>query len=103
MTPWTASCSAPPSMEFSRQEYWSGLPFPSPGDLPNPGIEPGSSSLQADSLLSEPPGKPRDGSHSPKLSCSEKADFKLNLEEWDQNIQAKIRRTAFQIRKHRIT
>ena len=44
-------------MEFSRQEYWSGLPFPSPGDLPNPGIEPGSSALQADALLSEPPGK----------------------------------------------
>ena len=47
----------PPSMEFSRQEYWSGLPFPSPGDLPNPGIEPRSPTLQADALLSEPPGK----------------------------------------------
>ena len=46
-------------MEFSRQEYWSGLPFPSPGDLPNPGIEPGSLELQAESLLSEPPGKSR--------------------------------------------
>ena len=46
------------SMEFSRQEYWSGLPFPSPGDLPDPGIKPGSSALQADALLSEPPGKP---------------------------------------------
>ena len=45
-------------MEFSRQEYWSGLPFPSPEDLPNPGIEPGSPALQADALLSEPPGKP---------------------------------------------
>ena len=45
-------------MEFSRQEYWSGLPFPSPGDLPDPGIEPGSPALQADSLPSEPPGKP---------------------------------------------
>ena len=45
-------------MEFSRQEYWSGLPFPSPGDLPNPGIEPGSPALQADALPSEPPGKP---------------------------------------------
>ena len=44
-------------MGFSRQEYWSGLPFPSPGDLPNPEIEPGSSTLQADSLPSEPPGK----------------------------------------------
>ena len=47
------------SMEFSRQEYWSGLPFPSPGDLPDPGIEPGSPALQADSLLSELPGKPK--------------------------------------------
>ena len=44
-------------MEFSKQEYWSGLPFPSPGDLPNPGIEPKSLALQADSLLSEPAGK----------------------------------------------
>ena len=46
---------APPSMKFSRQEYWSGLPFPSPGDLPDPGIEPGSPALQADALPSEPP------------------------------------------------
>ena len=45
-------------MGFSRQEHWSGLPFPSPGDLPHPGIEPGSPALQADSLPSEPPGKP---------------------------------------------
>ena len=45
-------------MGFSRQEYWSGLPFPSPGDLPDPGIEPGSPMLQADTLTSEPPGKP---------------------------------------------
>ena len=48
----------PLSMGFSRQEYWSGLPFPSPGDLPNLGIKPGSPVLQADSILSEPPGKP---------------------------------------------
>ena len=56
-TPWTIAHEAPPSMEFSRQEYWSGLPFPSPGDLPNPGIEPGSPTLQADTLPSEPPRK----------------------------------------------
>ena len=56
-TPWTGACQAPPSVGFSRQEYWSGVPFPSPGDLPNPGIEPGSPTLQADSLLSQPPGK----------------------------------------------
>ena len=50
-------CQVPPAMGFSRQEYWSGFPFPSPGDLPNPGIEPGFSALQADSLPSELPGK----------------------------------------------
>ena len=57
-TPWTVAYQAPSSMGFSRQEYWSGLPFPSPGDLPNPGIEPGSPALRADALASEPPGKP---------------------------------------------
>ena len=51
------SSQAPPSMGFSRQEYWSGLPFPSPGDLPDPGIKPGSPTLEADALTSEPPGK----------------------------------------------
>ena len=48
VTPWTVAYQAPPSMGFSRQEYWSGLPFPSPGDLPDPGIEPGSPAFQAD-------------------------------------------------------
>ena len=57
-TPWTVALQAPPSMGFSRKEYWSGLPFPSPGDLPDPGIEPRSPTLQADALTSEPPGKP---------------------------------------------
>ena len=57
-TPWTVVCQAPLFMEFSRQEYWSGLPFPSPGDLPNPVIELGSPALQADSLPHELPGKP---------------------------------------------
>ena len=57
-TPWTVAHQAPQSMEFSRQEYWSGLPFPSPEDLPNPGIELGSPTLQADALTYEPPGKP---------------------------------------------
>ena len=56
-TPWTVAYQAPPSMGFSRQEYWRGLPFPSPGDLPDPEIEPRSSTLQADTLTSEPPGK----------------------------------------------
>ena len=57
--PWTVAYTAPLSMEFSRQEYWSGLPFPSPGDLPDPGIEARSPALQADTLPSEPPGKPQ--------------------------------------------
>ena len=56
--PWTVAYQAPPSMGFSRQECWSGLSFPSPGYLPDPGIEPGPPALQADSLPSEPPGKP---------------------------------------------
>ena len=57
-TPWIVAHKAPPSMGFSRQEYWSGLPHPSPGDLPHPGIEPGSPALRAYVLPSEPPGKP---------------------------------------------
>ena len=55
-TAWTVANQAPPSMGFSRQECWSGLPFPSAGDPPHPGIEPGSPALQADALPSEPPG-----------------------------------------------
>ena len=69
MTPWTVARQAPLSMEFTRQEYWSRLPFPSSGDRPDPGIDPGSPAqagdgsptLQADSLPSEPAGEPRDG------------------------------------------
>ena len=56
--PWTVAYQAPPSMGFSRQEYWNRLPFSSCRDLPDPGIEPASPALQADSLPSEPPGKP---------------------------------------------
>ena len=56
--PWTEEPGRLQSLGFSRQDYWSGLPFPSPGDLPNPGIEPGSPVLEADTLTSEPPGKP---------------------------------------------
>ena len=58
-TLWTVAHQAPLPMGFSRQEYWSGLPFPSAGDLPDPGIKPRSPALQADALTSEPPGKPR--------------------------------------------
>ena len=65
-TQWTVAHQAPPSMGFSRQEYWSGLPFPFPGDLPDPGIEPRSSTLQAEALSSEPP---TENSVSLNLSC----------------------------------
>ena len=59
VTPWTGVCQAPLSIGFPRQEYWSGLPCLPPGDLPSPGIIPRSPALQADSLQSEPPGKPK--------------------------------------------
>ena len=58
VTPWTVAYQPPLSMGLFRQEYWSGLPFPSPGNFPDPGIEPESPALEVDSLLSEPPGKP---------------------------------------------
>ena len=58
VTLWTVACQVPLSIAFSRREYWSGEPFPSPEDLPNPEIKPGSPALQADSLPSKPPGKP---------------------------------------------
>ena len=57
-TPWTVAHQASRSMGFSRKEYWSGLPFPSPGDLPDPGIKPGSPALAGVFLTTEPPGKP---------------------------------------------
>ena len=59
VTLWTVAYQAPPSMGFSRQEYWLGLPFPSPEDLPDPGIKPRSPALEADTLTSEIPGKPK--------------------------------------------
>ena len=58
VTQWTAARQIPLSMEFPRQQYWSGKPFPSPADLPDPGVEPVSPTLQVDSLLSKPPRKP---------------------------------------------
>ena len=70
-TPWSIACQALLSMGFPRQEYWSGLPFPSPMDLPDPGIEPMSPTLQADSLPPEPPGKLK----FPKISCIKTAQF----------------------------
>ena len=81
VTPWTVAYQASPSMGFSRQVYWSGLPFPSPGDLPDPGIKPESPALQADALPSEPPGKPGSraglaGKHSRGCTFLRPADFK---------------------------
>ena len=70
---WTVAHQAPPPMGFSSQEYWSGLPFPSPGDLPNPGIKPESPALQADALPSQPPGKP------PSSICVQKCFFEYPL------------------------
>ena len=70
VTPWTIARQAPLSMEFSRQEYWSGLPCPLPGDFLNAGTEPRSPSLQADSLLPEPPGK-----HWANCKCSRKMKY----------------------------
>ena len=67
----TTAHQSPLSVGFSWQEYWSGLPFPSPGDLPDPGIEPGSPALEADALTSEPPGKPSIGDCNAKVGSQE--------------------------------
>ena len=67
-------------MEFSKQEYWSGLPFSSPGDLPDPGIEPRSPALQADTLLSELPGKPKPDTENLKGSLTQSTVTSLELE-----------------------
>ena len=64
VTPWTVAYQAPLSMGFSRQEYWSGLPFPPPEDIPNPGIKPVSPALAGRFFTAEPPGKPFMNSHS---------------------------------------
>ena len=72
-TPWNIACQAPLSMDFYRQEYWSELPFPSPGHLSDPGIEPGYSSLQADSLPFEPPWK--------EAPCTEQLPLKWCMED----------------------
>ena len=68
VTPWNITRLAPLSMEFSQQEYWSGLPFPSPGDLPNPGIEPASPALQSDPFPTDLLGKPTTIYRSTKIS-----------------------------------
>ena len=78
-TPWTVAYHASLSMGFSRQEYWSGLPFPSPGDLPDPGNEPRSPTLEADTLTSEPPGKRYDNNTN---TVSAHYDFPDLLDKW---------------------
>ena len=67
VTPWTIAHQAPLSMGFSRQEYWSGLPFPPPGDLPDPGIKPTSPTLAGGFFTTEPPGRPNNDIKLPKM------------------------------------
>ena len=82
VTLWTVAHQAPLSMGFSRQEYWSGLPFPSPGDLPDPGIEPRSSALQADTLTSEPRGKSK---------INKNMHLSWTVRRWNQSILKNIK------------
>ena len=90
-TLWTVAHWAPLSLGFSRQEYWSGLPCPSPGDPSNPGIEPGSPALQADSLQSEPPGKPQPDRQAPTRQASGGQIMK-DLEEHDKEFRTDSKR-----------
>ena len=92
-SPWTVAHQASLSMEFSRQEYQTGLSFPSPGDLPDLGIELGSLTLQADFLSSEPPGI--DNHPNPASACSEKKHFFFSL--WNATFQRKYSPWARQI------
>ena len=82
VTPWTVAHPVLLSMGFSRQEYWSGLPCPLPGDLPNPGIEPRSPVLQVDSLPAEPPGKPSVNKGQMKNSLLNFGDWKSMIMWW---------------------
>ena len=91
-TPWTVAYQAPLSMGFSRQEYWSGLPFPSPGDLPDPRTEPRSPALLADALTSEPPGKPPVSSED-MYKIDERKQILKDLQEWIGFWQADIGET----------
>ena len=84
--PWTVAHRAPLSMEFSRQEHWSGQPFLPPGNLPDPGIEPGSPTLQADSSPFEPPGKTRGPEEEPNKS------MKSNWQQWDKPVASVVLR-----------
>jgi len=86
-------------MEFSRQEYWSGFPFPSPGDLPGPGIEPGSPTLQADALLCEPPGKPEE-LYKKDLHCLDNHDGVITHLEPDI-LECKVKRALGSITRNK--
>ena len=77
-TPWTVACQIPLSMGFSRQEYWSGLPFPSPGDLPDPGIKSTSPALAAGFFTTELPGKPNNNSITYSIDLSYSAKCSIN-------------------------
>ena len=79
VSPWAVAYQAPPSMGFFRQEYWNGLPFPSPGDLPDLGIEPGSPTLQADALPAKPPGKPSHSRHSIEVSSLVPSSYFISI------------------------
>jgi len=82
VAPWTVASQAPPSTESSRQKYWIGLPFPSPGDLPNTGIEPRSPTLQAGSFLFELQGK---------LIKKNRIKKKKKLQGWSCEVEVKVR------------
>ena len=104
-TPWTVAYQALLSMGFYRQEYWSGLPFPSPGDLPNPGIEPISpvaSSLQADSLLLEPSGPLQNGYYSLLHGgCLPWNDSHYYSREWQRSlVREELRKHAFSLSRY---
>ena len=77
-TPWTVAHQAPPSMGFSTQGYWSGLPFSLPGDLPNPEIKHRSPALQTNALPSEPPGKPQVTSNIPLVGCVQSCNYSIS-------------------------
>ena len=88
VTPWTVDHQAPLSMEFLRQEYWTGLPFPSLGDLPDPGIKPRSPALQADYLPSEPPGRPKQDRDEVRIQRSKTEKLELDTGSKSSGIRA---------------
>ena len=92
-TPQTVAYQAAWSTGFSRQDYWSRLPFPSPGDLPNPGIEPRFPALQTDALLSQPLGKPKPPKKSPRHKQQQQNSTSLTISNWSTSTQQKKQST----------